>query len=1154
MAEDNDKTIRTDSQNISSGVGADDKTVREDAKVIGSGFDSDATVRIDKSVISAQPKTHKESHIIGAGVEAKVPSAIDEINEFNLNGKVYKRIKTISETTGEAQIYLVESEKTQAVLKLYYPSIKPKEALVAKLREIQHKSILQILDFGYSGNRFFELLEYAAGGTLDKYVPVKDIEHIKNIVESTAEALNFCHLNHIVHRDIKPGNIFYKDVKRTGILIGDFGISSLLDEEVSMQITGQARSALYAAPELYQSIGGQTVVSKELDYYALGITLIFIWRGENPFKGIDELSLMYIKNEGKIPIPDDIPDELLKLIKGLTVVSREKRWGYNEITRWLNGEEVEVHEELYETDYKKFYYSETAVANNPAELADLLVKDPELGKKYLYRGKITKWLEEGKNQKLALELEEIYEKLYPKDMDAGLQASIYLLDSAQPYIAVDGTACSSLADFANVFDVNFDAYKKQLKNKNDNFYLYLASKGEKRFGDKLRSFFKDLSDEVALQKIIYNLDPTSDFRFEFGTGKKKNVEYYADVTNIAHAFLDYNEDAKEALFNGSLIAWLEAVLTDETLEESLLENYKYYLSWAKYVVENYEDDQDAAVQLLCYIFDSELPYIAEDGTECRTKDELASVLISNGGSYVDKLMNQNDSFYLYLMSKDWDDDAEFARQCFDHTQHTEKIAPYNATIALLKVVYKLGGSINYISGDLTFEKIEDLLSYNKKAKNTVIEDLEDPYSVLFAWLSIQFHEENDLDLSVEGAYEEKFLEMVNFIEKINKNHWAVKRFKEARDIIPKKIKKQKSLDGRFLIGKILAYLLPVLSGGLLVLYVFSMKENPLPGAFWNVSFTYYLVCMILFTIFYFFSGAEEGVSTGCIGGPIVGAIGGVLLYYAIYFIISIPWLLAAIVALVLVFTYKTMITAEYTNKDMKKQLFDMNDKATFFYEPLAYAFNKEQTTFESQRLDLLEQYHSQRKYSKKVYFFNGFLPAVVLLACLFLLASFDAKYKPYFDKIGAYVGQISEIFESEPAFPQLVGEWSGTYARNEMTLAINTQKDSTFTGQMNIALRQPITAAVTGFVDTSSNKILFTDNEEGSFEGTLNMEERTITGVHTNKAGRKNNVVLKLPLPVIEDENKDGSFFLNNDNNLKQLSKNINHKNLIINKKIHLLS
>ncbi len=1129
MADDNDKTIRTDNQNIASGVDADEKTTRDDSKVIGSGFDSDATVRVDKSVISAQPKEHKESHVIGAGIEGKTPPAIEETNEFNLNGKNYKRIKTISESTGEAQIYLVEREKTQAVLKLYYPSIKPKEGLVSKLREIQHKSILQVFDFGYTGNRFFELLEFAAGGTLDKYLPVKDLDHIKNIVDSTAEALNFCHLNGIIHRDIKPGNIFYKDVKRKGILIGDFGISSLLDEDLSMQITGQARSALYAAPELYQSIGGKTVISKELDYYALGITLIFIWKGENPFKGIDELSLMRIKNDGKIPIPDDIPAELLTLIKGLTVVSRDKRWGYNEINRWLSGEVVEVHEEVYETDYKTFHFSETAVANSPSELADLLVKDPELGKKYLYRGKITKWLEEGKNQKLALELEEIYEQLYPKDMDAGMQAAIYLLDSDQPYIAVDGTSCSSLSEFAKAFDENFDTYKKQLKNKSDNFYLYLASKGEKRFGDKLRSYFKDSSAEVALQKIIYSLDPTTDFRFEFSKGKKREVEYYADADKLAHAFLEHIDDAKEVIFNGSLIAWLEAVITDETLDEEVIENYKFYLSWGKYVVENYDDDQDAAVQLLCYIYDSDIPYIAEDGTECRTKDELASVLISSGGSYVDKLLNHNDPFYLYLISKDLDEEAEFARQCFDQTQHTEKIAPYNATIALLKVIYKLGGSINYISGDLTFEKIEDLLNYNKKAKNSVIEDLDDPYSVLFGWLSIHFHEDNDLDLSVEGTYEEKLLELVNFIEKINKNHWAVKRFKEARDIIPKKIKKQKSLDGRFLIGKILAYLTPVLSGGLLLLYVFSMNENPLPGAFWNVSFTYYIICMILFTVFYFMSGAEEGVSSGCIGGPIVGAVGGVVLYYLIYFMISIPFLLAGIIVLAFVFTYKSMITAEYTNKDMKKQLFDESDKGTFYWEPLAYAFNSDQKEFKSQRIDLLEQYHSQRKFTKKIYFFNGFLPSVVLLACLFLLASFDAKYKPYFDKLGTYVGQISSVFESAPAFPQLVGDWSGTFARNEMTVTINVQEDSTFTGIMNIALRQPVNTVISGHIDTSSNKIFFKDNEDGTFEGTLNEEERTISGVHTNKAGRRNNVVLKLPQPEISEENKDGSSLIGKD-------------------------
>jgi serine/threonine protein kinase len=70
--------------------------------------------------------------------------------------------------------------------------------------------------------------------------------------------------------------MLYRLPDKTGLVIGDFGISSALEEGFSKHLTDQARTNTYAAPEVFQSIRGNAVIGKEVDYYSLGISLIHL--------------------------------------------------------------------------------------------------------------------------------------------------------------------------------------------------------------------------------------------------------------------------------------------------------------------------------------------------------------------------------------------------------------------------------------------------------------------------------------------------------------------------------------------------------------------------------------------------------------------------------------------------------------------------------------------------------------------------------------------------------------------------------------------------------------------------------------------------------------------------------------------------------------
>ena len=76
-------------------------------------------------------------------------SKSDTVNSnFLLKGKLFENIKCLSDSSGEAQVFLVTFEGHDYVLKLYYPNYKCKKELVQLLQNIDFEMIIKIYDFG----------------------------------------------------------------------------------------------------------------------------------------------------------------------------------------------------------------------------------------------------------------------------------------------------------------------------------------------------------------------------------------------------------------------------------------------------------------------------------------------------------------------------------------------------------------------------------------------------------------------------------------------------------------------------------------------------------------------------------------------------------------------------------------------------------------------------------------------------------------------------------------------------------------------------------------------------------------------------------------------------------------------------------------------
>jgi eukaryotic-like serine/threonine-protein kinase len=151
------------------------------------------------------------------------------------------------------------------------------------LARLNHPNIARLLDAGVAeGAQPYLVLEYVEGEPIDIYCERKglDVRARVRLFQGVLHAVAHAHSNLIVHRDIKPGNVFVKSDGTVKLL--DFGIAKLIDDDSdAAQLTRASAIALtpqYAAPE---QLLGQPV-STATDVYALGLLLYLLLTGEHP--------------------------------------------------------------------------------------------------------------------------------------------------------------------------------------------------------------------------------------------------------------------------------------------------------------------------------------------------------------------------------------------------------------------------------------------------------------------------------------------------------------------------------------------------------------------------------------------------------------------------------------------------------------------------------------------------------------------------------------------------------------------------------------------------------------------------------------------------------------------------------------------------------
>jgi serine/threonine-protein kinase len=295
-----------------------------------------ARVRVTTSVADVLVAVRTSGHGLAAAIHRIATTEDDATLDPATGSGAAGRYRLLEELGrgGMGVVYRAEHialEKPVAI-KVLHPGL-ARDANLAVQFELEaraacrarHPGIVDVTDFGrFSDGRAFIVMELVEGETLGQLlsrgplVPSRAV----TIARRIATALRAAADAGVVHRDLKPGNVFVLEGDR--VKIGDFGVACIMDgTRASNDVVGTVG---YMAPEQAR---GQPVDTR-VDLYALGCVLFEMLAGRPPFQGASVSEVIEGHSTAPVPPIDNphapVPPELSRVVHRAMAKRPEERY------------------------------------------------------------------------------------------------------------------------------------------------------------------------------------------------------------------------------------------------------------------------------------------------------------------------------------------------------------------------------------------------------------------------------------------------------------------------------------------------------------------------------------------------------------------------------------------------------------------------------------------------------------------------------------------------------------------------------------------------------------------------------------------------------------------------------------------------------------
>ena len=246
--------------------------------------------------------------------------------------KGHRLLRTIS-SGGASSVYLTENDSAAErivlkVLKQVPDEIDGEHVFDRFIQEyeliagIQHPNIVRIFDLGIADDHAFIAMEYFSAGDLKSRIqsglkPGRILEYLRQITD----ALGVIHEVEVLHRDLKPGNIMFREDGSLGLI--DFGLAKEMRLKAAITGTGQIfGTPYYMSPE--QGHAGK--VDQRSDIYSLGVIFYEMLTGMKPFRGSSPMGVIYKHSHAARPSLPHRLGEYQPLLEQMLAVAPQDRF------------------------------------------------------------------------------------------------------------------------------------------------------------------------------------------------------------------------------------------------------------------------------------------------------------------------------------------------------------------------------------------------------------------------------------------------------------------------------------------------------------------------------------------------------------------------------------------------------------------------------------------------------------------------------------------------------------------------------------------------------------------------------------------------------------------------------------------------------------